>query len=125
MELKGEALLVRVFIGEADKVHHKPLFEAIVQAAREAGLAGATVWRGMLGFGAASRIRSAKLLDLSSDLPIVVEIVDREDRITSFLPRLHELIDGADCGGLVTMERVQIIRYLHSPRASARRVGQG
>lgn len=116
MELKGEAILVRVFLGEADKVHHTPLHEAIVRAAREAGLAGATVWRGMLGYGAASRIRSAKLLDLSSDLPIVLEIVDREDRIAAFLPKLHELIDAADSGGLATMEKVQVIRYLHSPR---------
>jgi len=116
MELKGEALLVRVFIGEADKVRHTPLYEAIVRAAREAGLAGATVWRGMLGFGAASRLRSAKLLDLSSDLPIVVEIVDREERMRAFLPQLHELIDAGDCGGLVTMEKVQIIRYLHAPK---------
>lgn len=119
MELKGEAILVRVFLGEADKVHHTPLHEAIVRAAREAGLAGATVWRGMLGYGAASRIRSAKLLDVSSDLPIVLEMVDREDRITAFLPKLHELIDAAGCGGLATMEKVQVIRYLHSPRGRA------
>lgn len=116
MELTGDALLMRVFLGEADKVHHTPLHEAIVRAAREAGLAGATVWRGMLGFGAASRIRSAKLLDLSSDLPIVLEIVDREERINAFLPTLHELIDAADSGGLVTMEKVHIIRYLHAPK---------
>jgi len=116
MELKGEALLVRVFIGETDKVRHTPLYEAIVRAAREAGLAGATVWRGMLGYGAASRLRSAKLLDLSSDLPIVVEIVDREERMEAFVPKLHELIDAADSGGLVTMEKVQIIRYLHASK---------
>lgn len=116
MELKGEALLVRIFVGEADKVHHVPVYEAIVRAAREAGLAGATVWRGIMGFGAASRIRSAKVLDLSMDLPIVVEIVDREERVTGFLPKLHELMDTAGCGGLVTMERVQIIKYIHSSR---------
>ncbi len=118
MELKGEALLVRVFLGEADKVRHTPLYEAIVRAAREAGLAGATVWRGMMGFGAASRIRSAKLLDLSSDLPIVLEIADREDRMTSFLPTLQRLMNEADCGGLVTMEKVQIIRYTHARNKS-------
>ncbi len=113
MELKGEALLLRMFLGEADKVHHTPLHEAIVRAAREAGLAGATVWRGVMGFGAASRIRSAKLLDLSSDLPLVIEIVDREDRLNLFLPKVHDLFEEAQCGGLVTLERVNIIRYVH------------
>jgi hypothetical protein len=113
MELKGEAKLLRVFLGETDRVRHKPLHEAVVLEARNAGLAGATAWRGFLGFGPTSRVRSAKILDLSSDLPVVVEIVDREDRINGFLPVLHDLFEEAGCGGLVTLEKVEIIRYSH------------
>lgn len=109
MKLTGEAELVRVFIGEADRHSGKPLYEAIVQAAREAGLAGATVLRGVLGFGANSRIHSAKILRLSEDLPIVVEIVDRPEAIAEFLPVLDDLMGE----GLVTLERVRVITYRH------------
>jgi len=107
MKLEGEGKLVRIFIGENDQWHGKPLYEAIVMRARESGLAGATVLRGLMGFGAKSRIHTAKVLRLSEDLPIVVEIVDRADRIEAFLPALEEMV--AD--GLVTLERVQIITY--------------
>ncbi|HEX7077880.1 MAG TPA: DUF190 domain-containing protein [Candidatus Eisenbacteria bacterium] len=107
MKLEGEGQLVRIFIGENDRWHGKPLYEAIVARAREAGLAGATVVRGLMGFGAKSRIHTAKVLRLSEDLPIVVEIVDRQDRIAAFLPALEEMV--AD--GLVTLERVQVITY--------------
>jgi PII-like signaling protein len=107
MKLEGEGKLVRIFIGENDHWHGKPLYEAIVMRAREAGLAGATVLRGLMGFGAKSRIHTAKVLRLSEDLPIVVEIVDRADRIEAFLPALEEMV--AD--GLVTLERVQVITY--------------
>ncbi len=117
MEIKGKAKLVRVFIGESDKLRHTALYEMIVKEARAAGLAGATAWRGILGFGAASRIHMSKILDLSSDLPIIVEIVDREERIDAFLPRLHELFDEARCGGLVTMEGVEIIKYSYGADA--------
>jgi uncharacterized protein len=113
MELKGTAELLRIFIGESDKRRHTPLYEVIVREARSQGLAGATVWRGSLGFGPTSRIRSAKVLDLSADMPIVVEIVDDEKKIDDFLGTLHDLFEEAECGGLVTRERVQIIRYLH------------
>jgi PII-like signaling protein len=107
VKLEGEGRLVRIFIGEADRWHGRPLYEAIVTRAREEGLAGATVLRGLMGFGAKSRIHTAKVLRLSEDLPIVIEIVDRADRIESFLPLLDEMV--AD--GLVTVERVQVITY--------------
>lgn len=113
MELKGEAKLLRIFIGESDKVGHVPLYEIIVKEARQTGLAGATAWRGLLGYGSNSRIRTAKILDLSSDLPIIIEITDEESKINTFLPTLHDLFETANCGGLITVERVQIIKYLH------------
>jgi PII-like signaling protein len=113
MELKGEAKLLRIFFGEDDKVGHKALYEIIVQEARSAGLAGATVWKGVLGFGATSRVRTTSILDLSTDLPLVLEIVDQEEKIDAFLPRVQELFEKADSGGLVTIEKVQILRYLH------------
>ena len=116
MEIVGEAKLLRIFIGESDKVKHTPLHEVIVNEARSAGLAGATVWRGLLGFGATARIRTTKLLDLSSDLPMVIEIVDEESKINPFISKLNELFEQAECGGLMTMEKVEIIRYLHGPR---------
>jgi len=113
MELKGDAKLLRIFIGESDKLRHVPLYEAIVKAAKTAGLAGATVWKGVMGFGPSSRIRTAKILDLSSDLPVIIEITDEESRINAFLPSLHAMFEDAKSGGLITMEKVQIIRYTH------------
>ena len=107
MKLEGEGRLVRIFVGEADRWHGKPLYEAIVARAREEGLAGATVVRGLMGFGAKSRIHTAKVLRLSEDLPIVIEIADRADRIEAFLPKLDEMV--AD--GMVTLEKVQVIAY--------------
>jgi uncharacterized protein len=119
MELKGTAKLLRVFIGEADKHGHTPLYEVIVREARSRGLAGATVLRGSLGYGATSRIRSAKVLDLSTDLPLVVEIVDEESKIEGFLPVLHDLFEAAGCGGLVTMEKVEIVKYSHGSNSNS------
>lgn len=114
MKLSGEGKLLRIFIGESDKVHHKSLFEAIVLAAREHGIAGATVLRGAEGFGANSRyIHSAKLLRLSEDLPIVIEIVDTEEKIQSFLPVVNEMIESSGGGAMVTLEKVDVIRYSH------------
>lgn len=113
MELNGTAKLLRIFIGESDKHGHTPLYEVIVKEARATGLAGATAWRGVLSFGATSRIRSAKILDLSADLPLIIEIVDDAGRIDAFLPRLNALIEESKCGGLVTMEQVNIVRHLH------------
>lgn len=107
MKLEGECLLARVFLGESNRAEGMPLYEAIVRRARQRGLAGATVLRGIEGFGAHSRIHTARLLRLSEDLPIVVELVDREDRLRAFLPELDGLIDD----GLVTLEKVQVILY--------------
>jgi len=107
MKLEGEGQLLRIFIGENDRWHGKSLYEAIVVRARQEGLAGATVLRGLMGYGAKSRIHTAKVLRLSEDLPIVVEIVDRSDRIDKFLPLLDEMV----VDGLVTLERAQVITY--------------
>lgn len=113
MQAQSEAKLLRIFIGEADKIRHAPLYETIVREAKAAGLAGATAWRGLTGFGPSTRIRTAKILDLSADMPIVVEITDEEPKIAAFLPVLDRLLEEAGGGGLVTMEKVQIIRYRH------------
>jgi len=109
MALPAEAELLRIFIGESDKYHGRPLYEVIVDEARRKGLAGATVLRGTLGFGASSLIHTAKILRLSEDLPMVVEIVDKPERIAEFLPDLDTLITE----GLVTLERVRVVLYRH------------
>lgn len=116
MEELSDAKLLRVFLGESDKIRHAPLYEAIVIEAKKAGLAGATAWRGLMGFGPTSRIRTAKILDLSVDLPIVVEITDDESKIAAFLPVLDRLLAEANSGGLITLEKVQILRYRHGQR---------
>jgi PII-like signaling protein len=112
MEIRGQAVLLRIFIGESDKLGHLPLFEVIVKQAREAGLAGATVLKGVLGYGATDHIRTTKILDLSADLSMVVEIVDEEAKIQAFQPVLSGLIEQANCGGLVTMENIRVIHYV-------------
>jgi PII-like signaling protein len=109
MKLQSDAYLLRIFIGESDKSEGKPLYEVIVKEARKRGMAGATVLRGFLGFGAHSRIHTSKVLRLSEDLPVVVEIVDKEDRINAFLPELDRMISE----GLVTMEKIRVITYRH------------
>ena len=112
MKLTGQGKLLRIFLGEMDKVDHKPLYEAIVFKARELGLAGATVLRGVSGFGAVSRVmHTAKILRLSEDLPIVVEIVDSEENIRKFFPVIDELFEKVKCGGMVTLESSEIIKY--------------
>jgi hypothetical protein len=111
-ELKGEGLLLRVFIGESDHHRGKPLYEAIMLRARELGLAGCTVTRGLAGYGAASHIHTAKILRLSMDLPIVVEIVDTAERIRSFLPELEQMVED----GMVTLEPVEVHLYRHERR---------
>lgn len=111
MHIEGEAKLLRIFIGESDLVNHKPVYEKIVLEARKVGLAGATVTKGILGFGASSRIHTTKLLRLSEDLPLVVEIVDSEEKIAKFIPVLNEIFETANSGGLITMEKVSIIKY--------------
>jgi hypothetical protein len=111
MHIEGEAKLLRVFVGESDLINHAPVYEKIVLEARKAGLAGATVIKGVMGFGASSRIHTAKLLRLSEDLPLVIEIVDEEKKIEAFIPRLNEIFDEANSGGLITIEKVSIIKY--------------
>src|SRR3954451_5957645 len=101
------AMLLRIFIGENDRCGHRPLYEAIVLKARELHLAGATVLRGPMGFGHSSRLHTAKILRLSGDLPLVIEIVDSEEKISGFLPALEPMIGS----GLVTTEKVQVIQY--------------
>ncbi len=106
-KLPIEATLLRIFIGDADRFGHQPLYEAIVMKAREMHLAGATVLKSPMGFGRNSHIHTAKILQLSTDLPLVIEIVDLPEKIDAFLPELDEMMDG----GLVTMEKVQVIAY--------------
>src|SRR5258708_22392018 len=107
MELPKDAMLLRIFIGEGDELKGAPLYQKIVEKARERKLAGATVLRGPMGFGKSSHLHTTKILRLSMDLPIVIEIVDSEEKIREFLPILDEMI----AGGLVTLERVQAIVY--------------
>lgn len=114
MEIKQDAKLVRIFVGESDKHHHLTVYEKIVVEARKAGLAGATVIKGVMGFGSNSRIHTSKILRLSEDLPIVVEIVDELDKIEKFIPILHEIFEEANCGGLITLEKMEIIKYIAS-----------
>jgi len=111
MHIEGEAKLLRIFIGESDLLHHVPVYEKIVLEARKAGLAGATVMKGIMGFGASSRIHTTKLLRLSEDLPLVIEIVDSEKKIEEFIPMLNDIFKQANSGGMITMERVSIIKY--------------
>ena len=107
MKIPKQAVLLRIFIGEDDKFEGRPLYETIVVKAREMHLAGATVLRGPMGFGASSRLHTTKILRLSEDLPLVIEIVDSEDKINGFLPTL----DGMMLSGLITLEKVQVLQY--------------
>ncbi len=107
MKLEGQALLLRVFLGESDKHQGRPLYAVLVEEARRRGVKGATVLKGVMGYGAGSRIHTATILRLSEDLPVVVEIVDEEEKIRAFLTFLDEVMQG----GLVTLERVEVIRY--------------
>ncbi len=116
MHIEGEAKLLRIFVGESDLINHKPVYEKIVQEARKAGLAGATVIKGIMGFGASSRIHTAKVLRLSEDLPLVIEIVDEEKKIEQFLPKLDEIFEQANSGGLITIEKASIIKYTVSKK---------
>jgi PII-like signaling protein len=111
MKIEGTGKLLRIFVGEADKLEGKPLFELIVRRARELGLAGATVVRGIEGFGAGSVIHKMSLLDLSVDLPIMIEIVDSEEKIISVIPEIENLIEKTGCGALITLEKVKVIKY--------------
>lgn len=109
MKLPSEAERLRIYVDETDKFEGRPLYEVIVEQARRRGMAGATVTRGALGFGAHSRIHTAKILRLSEDLPMIVEIVDKPERIAEFLPELDAMIGE----GLVTVDKVRVILYRH------------
>ena len=111
MKITGEGKLLRIFLGESDRCHGRPLYEALVLKARELGLAGCTVWRGIEGYGATSRIHTAKLLRLSEDLPVLIEIVDTEDKIRAVLPEFDALMEAAGGGGLITLEKAEVIKY--------------
>ena len=115
MKIEGTGLLLRIYIGESDQWHGKPLYQAIVELARERGLAGATVLRGIEGFGAKAHLHTSRILRLSEDLPVLIEVVDQEDRLRAILPEL----DGMVGEGLITLERVEVIAY----RASATNEG--
>ena len=110
MKLPYDAELLRIFVGESDRYKGKPLYEAIVTDARQRGMAGATVLRGVMGFGAHSRMHTAKILRLSEDLPMIIEIVDKPERIADFLPELDKMIEE----GLVTLERARVIAYRYA-----------
>ncbi len=107
MHLPHDAMLLRIFIGESDRWHHQPLYEAIVLTAREMHMAGATVLRGPMGYGKSSHLHTAKILRLSMDLPVIIEIVESEEKINSFLPVIDEMMKG----GLVTLEKARVIDY--------------
>src|SRR6201987_2306608 len=107
MQVPRNAVLLRIFLGENDPHDHRPLYEAIVLKAREQGLAGATVLRGPMGFGHSSRLHTAKVLRLSEDLPMIVEIIDCEEKISAFLPLLGDMVKG----GLISLEEVRVLHY--------------
>jgi len=115
MKLPAEGKLLRIFIGEQDRWGSQPLYEAIVHLAKKEGLAGATAIKGFLGFGCKSRMHTAKILRLSEDLPIIIEIVDSEEKINAFLPRLDEMVKE----GLITLEKAQVILYRANPADKA------
>jgi uncharacterized protein len=112
MRIEGEGKLLRIYIGESDRYHRKPLYQAIVEMLREEGLAGATVLRGIEGFGAHSHLHTARILRLSEDLPIIIEVADQAERIEEILPRLDEMVTE----GMLTLERVEILAYRANPR---------
>lgn len=111
MKLEGSGLLVRIYLGESDTLHGRPLYQAIVQRLRERGLAGATVLRGIEGFGAKQHLHSTRILSLSEDLPILVEAVDTEEKVRAVLPELDEMLSD----GLITLEKVDVITYRAGP----------
>lgn len=116
MKIEGEAKLLRIFIGETDIISHVPVYEKIVSEARKQNLAGATVYKGIMGYGGNSRIHRAKFLEMSEDLPLVIEIVDEQKKIEDFIPTVQQIFEEANCGGLITMEKAEIIKYTANKR---------
>lgn len=113
MQIQGEAKLLRIFVVESDTTEHIPIYEKIVLAAKAEGLAGATVFKGIMGYGGSNKIHSSKILRLSEDKPLIIEIVDDEEKIENFIPVLDGIFEAANCGSLVTIEKAQIIRYIN------------
>ena len=111
MHIQGEAKLLRIFVGESDKIGSIPVYEKIVLEARKFELAGATVFKGVMSFGGRSRIHTSKILRLSEDLPLIIEIVDEVKKIEAFIPFLDNIFEEANCGGLITIEKAEIIKY--------------
>jgi len=111
MKEQSEARLLRIFIGETDKISHVPVYEKIVSEAKSLHLAGATVYKGIMGFGGSSIIHTRKIFELSDDLPLVIEIVDDEKKIDSFIPIIERIFEEANCGGLFTIEKATIVKY--------------
>jgi uncharacterized protein len=111
MELPTDSKLLRIFIGEIDKIGHQPLYEAILFAAKKQEMAGCTVLRGIMSFGASSKVHTAKLIDISVDLPIVIEIVDTEEKVNAFVNIADALMEKAGCGGLITIEKAGVLYY--------------
>ncbi len=111
MELDIDSRLLRIFIGELDKVGHQPLYEAIVFAAKKQELAGCTAIRGLMSFGASSHVHTAKLIEISQDLPVIIEIVDHEEKINAFVNVVDKLMEEAACGGLITIEKATVLYY--------------
>jgi len=116
MQTDSEAKLFRIFIGESDKYNGRPVYEEIVLKAREANLAGATVIKGIMGFGANSKIHTSKLLTLSEDMPLIIEIVDTLEKIENFITTINSIFETANIGGLITIEKVQIIKYISTKK---------
>jgi uncharacterized protein len=115
MELNADSKLLRIFIGDHDKVGHQPLYEAILFAAKKQGLAGCTVLRGIMAFGASTIVHTAKFIDISVDLPIIVEIVDQEEKVNGFVEIVDSLMQKAACGGLITIEKASVLYYKSRP----------
>jgi PII-like signaling protein len=109
MDLPRESSLLRVIVGESEKFEGRPVYEALVIKARELNMAGATVTRGIMGYGKTSRIHTAKILEMSEDLPMIIEVVDTEDKLMNFIPVLEKMIRG----GIITMEKAKVIHYKH------------
>jgi len=111
MELQGQSKLLRIFLGESDRIGHRSLYDAILMAAKEKGLAGGTVLKGVMSFGASSHMHRSRLIEISEDMPIVVEIVDTAEKIESFLNTVNELFEQCGKGGLITVEKVDVLYY--------------
>ena len=111
MNLQGQSKLLRIFTGEADRIGHDLLHEKIIFAAKEQGLAGGTVIKGIMSFGASSHVHRARLIELSEDLPVIIEIIDKEEKIDAFLPVVNDLFEQCGRGGLITLENVEVVFY--------------